>query len=230
MRSLLLPTLAAVVFSNPASASDDWPDLFASAVAAPIGETALYSYERVSRDSERIERFRYAYDPIAPKGNQFTLLTVPDEWSEEQRADAKARLEADGDAIWCDDLETRVKGEVTKAAENEGHVTFTFDPTNPKAEGPQKKVIERSVATLVVDAETERVVSLQYHLPKPFKPMIVAKVNRFSMFGQCTPTSQGRSYFSSIKTDLSFSAMGNTEEQITEQAVENLKLVRAVGE
>ena len=227
MRRHTVPLIGLLVIGamcSTASADPAWPELFRKAIAAPSGQTAKYSYEQVTVDGAGNELYRLAYDPLKPDGARFTLLSFQPSFADHAKQ-VLARHEAEGDDIWCDDMEKSVKGDVALAADNGDTVTFTFQPTDPDADGPQKKVIEKSDATLVVDKESARVRSVQYNLAEPYKPVIVAKVHQFSFFGQCTPTSQGRSYMSDSAINLNLTLLGKDQMQKNRTLVQNLKLV-----
>lgn len=62
-------------------------------------------------------------------------------------------------------------------------------------------------ATAVLDKTDGEILSFTMSLPKPFKPMMVAKINMFEMDVQCTRAPDGRTYVKDFSMALEGSAM-----------------------
>ena len=198
----------------------DWPDLFAKAVAAKPNQTETFSYETVNVDGEGKELFRYRFDP--QKSPRFEIVSASEEGNEKRRAERMKRLEEEGDDIWCDDMADRVKGDVRTVKETPKAVTYAFTPTDPDADDMERKMIERTEATVTVDRATQTITDFTYTLLEPFKPVFVARVHSFDLKAKCVPAPNGRPYFKTLTIDVDVSALGKRQQQKNTQTTELL--------
>ena len=211
--------LSIIALALPSHARD-WPDLFAKAVAAKPGQTEVFSYETANIDGEGKESFRYRFDP--DKTPRFEVLSAGGEFDEKRREERLKQLEEEGGDIWCDDMADRVKGDVRTISETPDAVTFAFTPTDPEADDTERKMIERTEATITVDRATQTITDFSYTLLKPFKPVIVAKVHSFELKANCEPAPNGRPYFRTLTIDVDVSALGKRQQQTNVQKTEIL--------
>ena len=220
---LVLPVIAlAISAAGSAFADESWPALFRDAVGPYQGEETPHSFDMsVTRGSGDV-LFRYSYDPSSA-----TPVTIHEQTDQISEADLLESVSDDAGDIWCDGMEDRVRGDVELAAESDTTATFTFTPTTPEdAEDFERQIAERSIGTVVVDKETRQLVSFQYHLPESFKPMIIARVHTFDMFGTCEAGPSGRPYLSELTMAFDVSAMGQRQSESSIQRVENVEVVR----
>lgn len=198
----------------------DWPDLFAKAVTAKPDQTEVFSYETSNVDGEGKELFRYRFTP--EKFPRFEIVSASEESDEKRRSERLKRLEEEGDDIWCDDMADRVKGSVRTVKETPTSVTYAFTPTDPDADDMERKMIERTEATITVDRATETITDFTYTLLEPFKPVFVAKVHSFELMAKCEPAPNGRPYFKSLTIDVDVSALGKRQQQTNVQTTKLL--------
>lgn len=207
-------TLTAAIPASPANAAD-WPDLFAKAVAAKPDLKQVFSYETSNIDGEGKENFRYRFDP--DQTPRFEVLSASEDMNEKRQAERLKRLEEEGDDIWCDDMADRVKGDVRTVKETPKAVTYAFTPTDPEADDMERKMIERTQATVTVDRATQTITDFTFTLLEPFKPIFIARVHSFDLKAECEPAPNGRPYFKTLTIDVDVSAMGKRQQQTNVQ-------------
>lgn len=212
-------TLTGAMSAFPSHAAE-WPELFAKAVAAKADQTEVFSYETVNTDGEGEERFRYQFSPA--KTPRFQIVSANEDMKEKRRNELLEQLEDEGDDIWCDDMADRVKGNVRTVKETPQAVTFAFTPTDPDAEDMERKMIERTEATITVDRATQTITDFTYTLLEPFKPIVIAKVHSFELKAKCVPAPNGRPYFKTLTIDVDVSALGKRQQQRNLQTTEIL--------
>tara|TARA_X000000950_G_scaffold243510_2_gene298844 strand:+ start:186780 stop:187472 length:693 start_codon:yes stop_codon:yes gene_type:complete len=222
-KNLVVTALAsAVACSGVAQADESWPDLFREAVGDFDGQDEAHRYDMsvVSGDGDML--FRYSFDPM-----QATPLQIEERSEEISEEDILEGLSDDEGDIWCDGMQEQVLGNVALVSEDEATATFTYTPTTrPDADSMERQVVERTVATAVVDKATRQISSFSYHLPQSFKPIIVARVHTFDLNGTCVAGPSGRRFISEMTVSIDISAMGSRHTETTIQRVENVEAVR----
>lgn len=168
-------------------------------------------------------------DPSQPEGERVELYTpavaeLSDEFKEGiQEMDA----EADGD-IWCADFAEMVPANAEAAEENESSVTYEFTP-KPEADADkiEQKMMKKLNGTVTLDKTDGSVLAFNMTLPAPYKPAMVAKINRFEMDASCSRAPDGRTYVQSFSFDISGSAMMQSFEETVSRNI--TKLLDPVG-
>jgi hypothetical protein len=221
MRNLLAASVAILMISglNTAQADEGWPELFRTAVADFDGENQPHSYEMTVTRSTGDVLYSYAFDP-----SEDEPIQISDRSDDISEADLRQSLvEEDGD-IWCDGMAERVLGDVELVSEDAETATFSFTPTAPPdADDMERRVIERTTGTMVIDKQSEQIRSFSYHLQESFKPVIVARVHAFDLQGACVASASGRAYLSELTIAIDVSAMGMRQTETTIQRVENVE-------
>lgn len=148
-------------------------------------------------------------DPTKPVGQRIVVTSPPEAaWSDDFRNGlAEMDAETKGD-IWCSDFAANIPGDAKRLAETPEHVSYVFTPEpDADADKNEKKVFKRLKATALIDATDGAVLSYRMSLPKPFKPMMVAKIDTFDMNVACARAPDGRTYVRRFELDIAGSAM-----------------------
>lgn len=169
--------------------------------------------------------FQAEIDATRPEGQRMVIKS-PDasQWPEDfDKVVERMDKNAEG-AIWCDEFLDAVPEDAERVDGAAGTATYVFTPKpEPGADGTERKLFEKLVATLVVEPETLTVQSYQLHLPEPTKPHFLAKIETFSLFVECQPHESGNSHFTRFDMDIAGSAMGNDFGQVERRRVSNLR-------
>ena len=190
-------------------------------------EGPIYAYEMSYSDTDVTANG--LIDPSKPEGERIEIY-APDEseWTKDFR-DGIADMEAqtDGD-IWCADFAQMVPTDATAMTEDETTVTYAFTPT-PEADADknEQKMMKQLNGTVTLDKSDGSVLAFNMVLPKPYKPAMVAKINRFEMTASCDRAPDGRTYVEQFSMDIEGSAMMQSfEETVTRRIT---KLLDPVG-
>ena len=190
-------------------------------------EGPIYAYEMSYSDTDVTANG--LIDPSKPEGERIEIY-APDEseWTKDFR-DGIADMEAqtDGD-IWCADFAQMVPTDATAMTEDETTVTYAFTPT-PEADADknEQKMMKQLNGTVTLDKSDGSVLAFNMVLPKPYKPAMAAKINRFEMTASCDRAPDGRTYVEQFSMDIKGSAMMQSfEETVTRRIT---KLLEPVG-
>lgn len=168
-------------------------------------------------------------DPSQPEGQRIDLYTpeVSELSDEFQEGIEEMDAEADGD-IWCTDFAEMVPTNAQATTQDDASVTYEFTPVaGADADKTEQKMMKKMNGTVTLDKSDGAVLAFSMSLPKPYKPAIVAKINRFQMDASCSRAPDGRTYIASFDFDIAGSAMmQDFDETVSRQIT---KLLDPVG-
>lgn len=190
-------------------------------------EGPIYSYEMTYSDTDVTANG--LIDPSKPEGERIEIYS-PDEseWTKDFR-DGIADMEAETDGdIWCADFAEMVPANATALTEDAGTITYAFTPEpEAGADKNEQKMMKQLNGTVTLDKTDGAVLAFNMVLPKPYKPAMVAKINRFEMDATCDRAPDGRTYVEQFSFDIKGSAMMQSfEESVTRRIT---KLLDPVG-
>ncbi len=187
----------------------------------------VYSYEMSYSDAD--VSANGLIDPSQPEGQRIEIYS-PDEseWSKDFREGIEEmESETDGD-IWCADFAEMVPGDVETVSEDDASVTYAFTPApEADADKTEKKVMKQLDGSITLAKEDGAILVFNMVLPKPYKPAMVAKINRFEMAAKCDRAPDGRTYVEQFNFDISGSAMMQSFEESVSRRI--TKLLDPVG-
>lgn len=174
---------------------------------AASAEGPVYAYDMTFDDGELQAAGRV--DPTQPEGARIQVTSPPEaEWDDDFREGLAAiEKETKGD-IWCSEFAQNIPADAKLLAQTPDLASYVFTP-NPDvdADKTEKKVFKKLKGTVTLDKMDGAILSFKMSLPKPFKPMMVAKINTFEMDVQCTRAPDGRTYIEDFSMALEGSAM-----------------------
>ena len=190
-------------------------------------EGPVYSYEMSYSDADVTASG--LIDPSQPEGQRIEIYS-PDEteWSKDFRKGIEEMdAETDGD-IWCADFAEMVPGNAKTISEDAMSVTYAFTP-EPEADADQteKKMMKQLNGSITLAKADGAILAFNMVLPKPYKPAMVAKINRFEMVATCDRAPDGRTYVEQFNFDISGSAMMQRFEETVSRRI--TKLIDPVG-
>lgn len=209
-RSIAIGTLA-VCFSGTAAA-----DPVLEMMRSLSKEGPVYSYEMSYSDTDVTANG--LIDPSKPEGERIEIFSPAEsEWSKDFRDGIEdMEAESDGD-IWCAEFAEMVPASATAMGEDDSTVTYAFTPQpDAEADKTQQKMMKKMNGTVKLDKSDGAVLAFNMVLPKPYKPAMVAKINRFEMAASCDRAPDGRTYVEQFSIDIKGSAMmQDFEETVT---------------
>ena len=174
---------------------------------AASAEGPIYAYDMTFDDGDLVAAGRV--DPTQPEGSRIQVTSPPEaEWDDDFRKGLAAiEKETKGD-IWCSEFAQNIPADAKLLAQTPDLASYTFTP-NPDvdADKTEKKIFKKLNATATLDKMDGAILSFKMSLPKPFKPMMVAKINTFEMDVQCKRAPDGRTYIEDFSLALEGSAM-----------------------
>ncbi len=165
-----------------------------------------------------------------PKGARVIRIT-PDAASLKGDAAKKADMlkkRTEG-AIWCNAFAESIPADARRISETSDTATFAFTPVPRKEDGQIGAAYKYLNATATVAKADGAILAYEMSAPKPFKPVPVAKVDRFQMKVDCATAPDGRTYMDTISLNLSGSAMMQAFAQTERRKVRDLKAAPVSG-
>lgn len=202
--------------------------ILAKARAAPPDPAPLYTFSVDYDDGDN--QFMMLIDQSKPKGARVVRIT-PDASTLKGDAAKKADMlkkRTEG-AIWCNAFAESIPADAKRVSETGETATFAFTPVPGKDDGQIGGAYKYLNATATVAKASGAILGYEMTAPKPFKPMPVAKVDRFQMKVACAAAPDGRTYMDTMTMNLSGSAMMQAFAQTERRKVSDLKPVAVSG-
>ncbi len=148
-------------------------------------------------------------DPSQPEGQRIQIASPLEvDWSDGFR-DGLNEMEASADGdIWCLDFSENVPDDASLQAQTETSATYTFTPLpDADADKTEKKMMRKVDGEITLAKADGAILGFSMVLPKPYKPMLVAKIKQFDMQVTCARAPDGRTYVEGFDMLISGSAM-----------------------
>ena len=190
-------------------------------------EGPIYAYEMTYAGEDVVAAGKV--DPSQPEGQRIELYSPSEEDLPKDFKDGLKEMDAgaDGD-IWCTEFAQMVPANATQTGQDETSVTYVFTPQpGEDADKNERKVIKQLNGTVTLDKSDGAVLAYNMVLPKPYKPVMVAKINRFELDATCNRAPDGRTYVEQFKFDIAGSAMMQNFDETVIQGI--TKLLDPVG-
>lgn len=202
-----------------------------SALPAPISQ-AIRSSEAASANYNfdlRYETtdglFNARFDPGA--AGPGLVLTSP------QRAELPPSLRTDFDTLqqritgvtWCAGSNLAHITDVRLVREDDQTWTYSFQPTEQSVTGDMtRRIVERLRGELVVSKGAwPDVIRSRLFLARPFSPMPLANIDRYTVTTSCAMAPNGRRYSAELNTDTHGTFPGRTITMRANRRVSNLR-------
>lgn len=212
-----LPICAiALLTALPASA-----DALLQKAKAQSKDGPLYAFTMEVDDGTN--RFTATVDPSRPEGERVVALT-PDPaglTGDAARRAERLRKETEGD-IWCAGLVEDVPDTAKRVSETATSATYAFTPKPADKTSDMAKIAKHLEGRTVIDKASGQVLSFEMSAPRPFKPAMVAKVDRFSLKVACRPAPDGRTHIDSFSMSVAGSAMMQAFDQTERRSISAL--------
>ena len=188
----------------------------------------FYVFNSTYDDGELV--LNMTIDQSKPVGERVVAMTPsPDTLDGDAAKTAEMiRARTRGD-IWCTSFAENIPADARRVSETDTTATYTFTPLPGKSDGQMGKAFKFLDGKVEVDKESASILSFEMVAPKPFKPMMVAKVDRFSMKVACTKSPDGRTHMASMNMDLLGKAMMQDLKQTETRKISGLVPVASSG-
>lgn len=163
-------------------------------------------------------------DPSRPEGERLTLVAPDaaelDETASERLQSLKQNMT--GDNIWCSRFSRNIPENAKLISESGEAAVYSFRPVGTEEDGDMAKAYKHLSGRVTVSKNRPAILSYEMFSEKPFKPVLVAKVDSFSMKVNCDYAPDGRTYVKDMSLDLSGSAMMQHFAQSERREITNL--------
>lgn len=185
-------------------------------------EAPTYTYDIQISDGD--ENINGIIDPSAPMGERLTITSpAEDDWSKKFRKRAKSmRKHTDGN-IWCQQFSHMVPKDADLISETDTTARYAFQPISGDESDDLSEIAEHLDGFITLEKTTGNIYELELTAPKPFKPMVVAKINNFQLKVSCAPAPNGFMRIKHIETMMKGKAMAKSISQHETQTISNLQ-------
>jgi hypothetical protein len=184
----------------------------------------IYAYDfNFARDGDSL---KMRVDPAKPIGQRVTLLSPAKEKLTENAKKMVDRVEKNSDGnIWCAQFSSFVSSDAKLASETDKTAVYSFTPKPPNPKDQFAKAYKFLKGEVTIDKTNPQILSFSMKAPGAFKPMSVAKVDRFILTASCARAPDGRTYPTSMNMDLAAKAMMQSITQKESRQTSNLAKV-----
>lgn len=163
-------------------------------------------------------------DPSRPEGQRLVLVSPSeDELSEDEAKRFQTLQKATtGDKIWCSRFNENIPDDAKLISESGEAAVYSFQPVAAADEADMAKTYKHLTGRVTVSKEKPAILAYEMFAEKPFKPMLAAKVDSFSMKISCDFAPDGRTYVKQMSLDLAGSAMMQRFSEIERREISNL--------
>ncbi len=183
---------------------------------------SVYTYDIAIEDEEM--RATGTVTMSAPEGQRLTVHQPPkDEWSEEFEAEITEYEKNLGKDFWCQGLMEDIESFSEARQASEGMV---FD-VNLKIDADDKeaaKFAKNMEVKVTLSPDDAAVLGYSMRAPKPFRPVMIAKIKRFELDIACERAPDGRTYAKRMQSNIEGRAMMKKFSQKETRVVSNLRL------
>ncbi len=211
--------------------------IIATLMAAPLSfaQTPLEAFHSAAS----IDAPTYTYDiqinngdkdiygiinPSAPMGERLTITSpAEDDWSKKFRKRAKTmRKHAEGN-IWCQQFSHMVPEDADLISETDTTARYAFQPQQGDKSDDLSEIAEHLDGFITLEKTTGNIYAFEMISTKPFKPMVMAKINDFQLKVSCAPAPNGFMHIKHIETTMKGKAMAKSISQHETQTISNLQ-------
>ncbi len=220
MRSFIL-VLAASLLTLPAAARS--PGLPAPLQAALTKtEGPLYAFDLQVKAAGNDAKVRV--DPGKPLGQRMTFITPSRDKLDKGFQKRMDRIERNttGD-IWCTAFAEHIPAEVKLLKETETTLIYGFVPLPGEDDKQFANAFKYLKGEVTIAKEKPAILDFKMWAPASFKPMSVAKIDKFDLSASCQRGPDGRTHVRQMTMDLKGSAMMQKLDQLEVQSISNLK-------
>ena len=163
-------------------------------------------------------------DPSLPEGERLVLISPAEDELDNPAADRLKELKQNtsGDKIWCSRFSHNIPADATLISESGEAAVYSFQPVATEEEADMAKTYKHLTGRVTVSKDRPAILAYEMFAEKPFKPMLAARIDSFSMEIKCDYAPDGRTYVKNMSLDLSGSAMMQRFAQTERREISNL--------
>lgn len=225
MKQLLVSGImtAALMLAAPAALAAT-PPLVQQAIAA-IGSEPKARYDLLYEDNET--SITASIDPSKPPGQRVLLTDAGPLASREDVLAGIAQIDAEPMAeFWCHNFGKRLTGPIQISRRSAVSTIFTFKPAiDPEDDADDAKFMANVQGEIEIANFDARIIGFRLFAPKPFRPSLTVRINRFEFKAKCALASNGLSYAKSTETHILARAFFKNIEQFERRSISKVDVI-----
>lgn len=163
-----------------------------------------------------------AVDPSAPAGQRLVLKSPAESsWSDDFKEELNEFDENVQEVLWCQSLLDDAAGFKTVTRKGESYV-YELDLAVNAKEKEEVKFARNVTSEVELSVTDGAVLRYRLHAPKPFRPVMVAKIQRFEVTIECDRSPDGRTYSKEMRADIEGKAMMKSFKETQRRSISNL--------
>jgi len=168
-----------------------------------LGRTSqgqIYRYEVDYQTNDIVSQ--YSVDPTQSSGLRVSVAYPPEsEWTSDFAIEL-SEMDAEADTrIWCTEFSENIPLNVLPISQTDSTITYEFVPV--ATDEDDAKVMPHLIGLVTVTKNDPAIVAYRMYAPQSFKPMWLARIDKFDMRVQCERLPDGRTHVASIDIDIS---------------------------
>lgn len=180
--------------------------------------------------SDGTHQFRMSVDPRRESGDMVVGVSpAADTLSSEARKKYQTLKESTEGEIWCNAFAASIPETAKRVSENGTHVSYRFTPVPEAGDAEAEKLYKYLEGSATIDRETGAILSFGMVAPKPFKPAMAARIERFEMQADCQPAPDGRPHIHRLTLSLAGSALMQRFDESETRILSNLQHAPQAG-
>ncbi len=160
----------------------------------------------------------------AEEGERLTVSSPPrEQWSEEfadEVSEFERNLEGD---IWCQQMMEDIASYKTVTPVDDT-LTYVVNMGVDQNDKEDAKFARHVVTTITLSTHDGAVLNYSMHAPKPFRPVMVAKINRLDVNVNCERSPDGRTFAKSMRAEVEGRAFMKKFSELESRKISNLRL------
>ena len=186
------------------------------------GPIYQYDIEYSTADEMLVARV----DPSKAQGERITILSPPSSKLSADIRDELKDLEANPlEDFWCARVSELVPEDARLKTETQTTATYEFRPLPTPGDPDDAKIMKHLIGVVSVSKQDPQVLSLSLSAPRPFKPVWIAKINRFELSLQCDRAPDGRTHMQEFRVSIDGKAALQSFYERERRTIYNIKPV-----
>ena len=188
-------------------------------------EISVYSFDVAFTDNDI--QMRGFVDPSRGEGKRVTVYEPATAgWNNKLRETIEAFDSNPLEDFWCRDFLRYVSGDAREVRETDRDVVIAFSPQPSGAvDAEKRRFFAQMIAQLTIDKGNGQVRLFELQNRKPFKPIMIAKIESYQLTARCEASPDGRTFAATIETSLIGKVALRKIHESEVRTISNLKLV-----
>ncbi|MEE9328569.1 MAG: hypothetical protein V3V30_00415 [Parvularculaceae bacterium] len=216
---MIVHSLISTIALMQSAAPDQWLDQARN----PATQGPIYSYVMNYEEGEIKAAGRV--DPSKRVGQRIIVSSPPEEtWTDDFRSEISS-MEDDAADIWCAEFSEAIPVNAKLDRQDDTSATYSFKPVPDPDDKDDAKFMKHISGSVTIAKEDGAILHFSMTAPKPFKPVMIAKIQNFDLAATCARAPDGRTYIADMRINIKGKAMMQKFEESMHQTISDLVVV-----